>query len=67
MAPARPTRRVEALAWILIYGGLIAVVIGVFAARADQAVSWALIVGGGIATVAGCILVYLRSRMKGTP
>jgi membrane protein DedA with SNARE-associated domain len=67
MAATRPTRRVEALAWVLIYGGLIAVVLGVFAAAADEAVSWTLIVAGGIAAVVGCVLVYARSRMKESP
>ena len=54
---------VEALVWILVYGGLLLLCLGLFVARADGTLGWLLVLaGGGIAT-AGVVLVYIRSRM----
>lgn len=58
-------QRLETLIWVLIYGGLLAVVFGLFVQRSLPATGWTLVVGGGVATVAGAVLVWVRSRMKG--
>lgn len=58
------TSTVETLAWVLIYGGLLALTLGIFVERAHVPLGWALIVGGGIVAVAGVVLIVVRSRMK---
>lgn len=58
------TTTVEALAWVLIYGGLLAVSVGVFVLRLDDAgLGWVFVVSGAVVAVAGAVLIVLRSRM----
>ena len=54
----------EKLVWVLVYGGLIVVCLGIFAKRGDAAFGWSLIVGGGVAAVIGAVLIYVRSLRK---
>ncbi len=56
--------RVENAIWILLYGGLLTLVLGLFTQRADDALGLALVVGGGMAAALGAVLVYARSRMN---
>ena len=55
---------IDKLIWTLIYGGLIAVAIGVATQRGDAAAGWVLVSGGVIVSVVGAVLIYVRSRMK---
>ncbi|MEH0167507.1 hypothetical protein ABT392_21190 [Paucibacter sp. JuS9] len=57
---------IERLVWILIYGGLLAVVLGLFLVQGGRSVTLGsvLMAKGGIATGAGVFLIFLRSRMK---
>ena len=56
---------IDKLIWTLIYGGLIAVAIGVATQRGDDAAAgWVLVSGGVIVSVVGAVLIYVRSRMK---
>jgi len=57
-------QRLETLIWVLIYGGLLLVVFGLFAQRTMPATGWTLVVVGAVVTVAGAVLVWVRSRMK---
>ena len=67
MPSQRTLARLDALAWILIYGGLFALVLGI--ASHDETVigGWSLSVLGGVATVAGIVLIFVRSRLPETP
>jgi hypothetical protein len=56
--------RVETLAWVLIYGGLLVLVLGLSWQRADDAWGWSLVLAGGAAAAAGVALIWARSRMK---
>jgi hypothetical protein len=58
------TSRIETLVWVLIYGGLLAVGLGIAVQRSVPAFGWTLVVGGGIAAVVGAVLIWVRSRMK---
>jgi uncharacterized membrane protein HdeD (DUF308 family) len=49
--------------WVLIYGGLLAVCLGVFVLRQGGSFGWALIVLGALAVLAGVVLVVVRARM----
>lgn len=64
MATPRTIARVQALIWVLIYGGLLTLILGIATERADQAEGWPLVLGGGVAAAAGCVLIWVRSRMK---
>lgn len=57
----------EAWVWVLIYGGLLAVCLGIFVARQDEALGTTVGLGGGVATAIGLVLIYVRSRMRNQP
>jgi len=65
MASARTLAWVERLAWICIYGGLIAVILGLATGNAHVVAGWSLGVLGGIAVAAGIVLIIVRSRLSG--
>jgi xanthine/uracil permease len=58
------TAKLETLIWVLIYGGLLLVVFGLFVQRTLPAAGWTLIVVGAIVTVVGAVLIWVRSRRK---
>ncbi len=64
MASLRTIARVQRLIWVLIYGGLLLLVLGLATRAADPATSWTLILLGTLAAVAGAILVWVRSRLN---
>ena len=63
MKPAR----VEALVWVLIYGGLLMLSLGTFVARqigdAGMAIAIVLFALGALAVIGGAVLVVVRARM----
>lgn len=60
MKPAR----IEQLTWVLIFGGVLALILGWF--LTPQQGPWGeLLIGGGFVTVAvGLVLIVVRSRMS---
>ena len=64
MASAKAIAWVERLVWILIFGGLFGVVLGLATRSQDAAVGWSLIVIGACVATAGAVLVWVRSRMQ---
>jgi hypothetical protein len=55
---------VERWIWVLVYGGLLFVAVGVFVLRGGgPALGWTLVALGTVATVAGAALVAVRARM----
>jgi hypothetical protein len=52
----------DVLIWVLIYGGLLAVCLGVFVLRTSQGSGWTLIGAGAMLAVAGAALLVVRSR-----
>jgi hypothetical protein len=54
---------VEHWVWILVYGGLLTLCLGLFVVRGDPALGWTLLTGGCAIAVAGVALIYIRSRM----
>ena len=67
MKPAR----VEALVWVLIYGGLLLLSLGTFVLRqigdSAAAIAIGMFVVGGVAVIAGAVLVVVRARMSDPP
>jgi len=56
--------RVERWAWILIYGGLLALVLGMFLQRQNRALGDTFQMGGTAVAAVGAALIWVRSRMK---
>jgi hypothetical protein len=54
----------DVLIWVLIYGGLLLVCLGVFVLRSAEGLGWGLIGVGAVAAVAGAALIVVRSRTK---
>ena len=60
---AMSERRVETLAWVLIYGGLLALSLGLFVRDGGDAMGWLLVAGGALVALAGIALIVVRARM----
>ncbi len=58
------TSTVEALVWVLVYGGLLLLCLGLFVLRAGGMLGWPLVVLGGALALAGAVLIVVRSRMR---
>ena len=59
--------RLQSLIWILIYGGLLTLVLGLSVRRLDDVTGWSLVVAGGLVAAVGFTLIYVRSRLKTGP
>ncbi|MFC5523405.1 hypothetical protein [Polaromonas jejuensis] len=66
-ASSKTVARLQALIWVLIYGGLLTLVLGLSVERLDEDTGWAMVVGGGIVAAVGFFLIYVRSRIKAGP
>ena len=60
MKPAR----VESLVWVLIYGGLATVILGLWVRGDSTLVGPVLIGAGALMALGGVALIWLRSRMN---
>jgi len=58
------TSTLDTLIWVLIYGGLLSVGLGLSVGRSDDALGWTIVSGGGITAAVGVLLVFVRARMK---
>ncbi len=64
MTQAKPHATLEKWIWILIYGGLFLLILGIATARNDVTIGWAMAVPGALAAIVGAVLIYVRSRLK---
>lgn len=64
MASRRTLARIDVLAWVLIYGGLFALVLGIASHGATAIGGWSLSVVGTVAALAGVVLIVVRARLK---
>ncbi len=64
MATETNKLRVERWAWILIYGGLLALVLGMFLQRQDRMLGDSFQIGGTAVAGVGAALIWIRSLMK---
>lgn len=56
--------RLETLIWTLIYGGLLALIVGAFMGRGAEGSGVGLMVLGAVVAVIGVVLIYVRSRLR---
>jgi len=61
------TSTIETLVWVLIYGGLLGVALGLAVQRYVEPLGWGITLAGGLVAACGVVLIYVRSRMKGSP
>ena len=59
--------RLETLIWVLIYGGLLALVLGGFLAREQDGSGVGVMIAGGLLVLIGAALLYVRSRLREEP
>jgi len=62
--PPKPHARLEKWIWILIYGGLFLVILGISTGRTDAVLGWSMAVPGGVIALVGFVLIYVRSRLN---
>jgi hypothetical protein len=67
MASTHRLKQLQNLIWVLIYGGLLAVVIGLSVQRLDTALGWALAAGGLAIALVGLVLIFIRARLSAEP
>jgi hypothetical protein len=56
----------ETWVWVLIYGGLLAVSLGLFVVRQDPVLGTVVTTIGGVTAAVGVVLIYVRSRLGGS-
>lgn len=61
--PPKPHARLEKWIWILIYGGLFVLILGIATGRTDATLGWSIAVPGAIVALVGFALIYVRSRL----
>jgi hypothetical protein len=54
---------IEAWSWVLIYGGLAALCLGIFVSRRAEDLGHGFMLGGAVVALVGVGLIWLRSRM----
>lgn len=59
----RRIARIEQLIWVLIYGGLLAIVLGYFMESTQSADPTELYAIGTLVTALGVVMIVMRSRM----
>ncbi len=64
MTPELKRKRIGQLIWVYIYGGLLAMVLGIATARTNGALGWWIGVPGAVVAAVGVLLIYVRSRMS---
>lgn len=57
----------QKLIWVLIYGGLLGMVLGLSIQKADDPLGWSIVVGGGLAAAVGAVLLLVRAARKDVP
>lgn len=66
-ASNKSVARLHALIWVLIYGGLLIVLLGLSVQRTSDPIGWPMVLVGALLLGLGIGLIYVRSRMKTEP
>jgi membrane protein DedA with SNARE-associated domain len=56
--------RIDAWIWVVVYGGLIVLGVGLTVQRSDDALGWIVALVGALLVATGALLVWIRSRIK---
>ncbi|KWT82876.1 MULTISPECIES: hypothetical protein [unclassified Variovorax] len=60
----KPHATLEKWIWILIYGGLFLLILGIATGRTNEVLGWSVAMPGVVMAVVGVVLIYVRSRLK---
>jgi hypothetical protein len=64
MAILLNSKRLHTLIWVLVYGGLLTLVLGLSVQRSDDDLGWSMVAAGLVVALLGFALVFVRARMK---
>lgn len=64
MATPNTLKRLQWLIWILIYGGLLTMVLGLATQDFDADLADVLVASGGGAALIGFVLIFVRARLS---
>ena len=64
MASLLISQRLHTTIWVLIYGGLLTLVLGLSVQRSDDDLGWSMVAAGLVVALLGFALVFVRARMK---
>ena len=64
MALLLTSQRLNTLIWVLVYGGLLTLVLGLSVQRSDDDLGWSMVAAGLVLALLGFALVFVRARMK---
>jgi hypothetical protein len=67
MTEERTLARLDVLAWVLIYGGLFALVLGIASHGWTAVGGWSLSVLGAAAAIGGVVVIVVRARLSRKP
>jgi hypothetical protein len=63
MATVTELKRLQILTWVLIFGGLMALVLGLSVRRFEAPLGWVLMTGGAVLAAVGAALIFLRAKL----
>ena len=64
MAFLLTSKRLHTIIWVLVYGGLLTLVLGLSVQRSDDDLGWSMVAAGLVVALMGFALVFVRARMK---
>jgi len=64
MALLLTSQRLHTIIWVLVYGGLLTLVLGLSVQRSDDDLGWSMVAAGLVLALLGFALVFVRARMK---
>ncbi len=64
MAFLLTSKRLHTAIWVLVYGGLLTLVLGLSVQRSDDDLGWSMVAAGLAVALLGLALVFVRARMK---
>ena len=64
MAILLNSKRLHTILWVLVYGGLLTLVLGLSVQRSDDDLGWSMVAAGLVVALLGFALVFVRARMK---
>ena len=63
MPMTRLKARLDVAIWVLIFGGLFAIVLGIASRPSAAATAWSMMAVGTVACAVGVVLIWVRSRL----
>lgn len=67
MASRSTLDRLHRIIWVLIYGGLLTLVLGIATGRTDEDLGWTIALAGAAVAAVGVVLIAVRARLQQEP